>query len=280
MKLNKLGVGFLVGFGVLINSLFALPINPNTIIGHTLYFASTTGTIGVRTYAGDGNYTGTLTLPSGNILDVNGTYSISGDTLTLNRTNPSPIILELVYNGDVGDIMTYAVSINGASPTSSYVFNSQTERDDAIADSDGDGFSNLEETLADTDPSDYFNNPFTVSIIDKTTYFASDSGVIGERTYSPDGNYTGSLTLTSGTTIAVSGTYSITGKVITLYRSSPSSRILVLTYLGQESAIFFSVSIDDADATISLVFDTEEERNNYLSSFIKIHPGLLMYLLN
>ena len=104
--------------------------------------------------------------------------------------------------------------------------------------------------------------PLSLLIPDTTKYFANESGVTGERTYNTNGTYTGSLTLTDGRILPVSGTYDIVGDVLTLSRTSPSVSTLVLTYQGEDAGVMsFDLSIDGGAVSQSYSYETAEARD-------------------
>ena len=95
------------------------------IVGKTKYFANTTGTIGVRGYADDDTYTGTFTL-------VDGVYEITGNTLTIDRINPSASTSVLTYLGENAGVMSFNISIDGGTDSKAYFYDTAEERDAAI----------------------------------------------------------------------------------------------------------------------------------------------------
>lgn len=250
--LRKLLFGLILGFGIIVNSSFAGTLTPDSIIGKTKYFLNDTGTTGHRIYSADGNYTGFMTFPNGNEIDLVGTYEITGNVIEHNRTSPSELAVILTYlETDDKGVMSFNVNIDGTE-TLSYVYDLEDDRD-------------------------------TATVVGKTKYFLNENGATGYRSYDSDGTYTGSLTLPNGTTSTLSGTYVIIGNVITHERTASEETIVVLTYLGETDGVMsFTVSINDGTESLSYVYDTVEERDTALASLngSGINPALIMYLLN
>jgi hypothetical protein len=150
---------------------------------------------------------------------------------------------------------------------------------DANTDTDGDGYTNIQEYQAGTNPRDASDNPLPSDIVGKTKYFISTTGAIGVRTFDDDGTtYTGSITLKNGTTFVVSGTYEIEANKLTLERVDPNSFSFVFTYAGEEDGVMhFNVLINNETQAESYFYDTEEERDRALN---KTNPAVIIYLLD
>ena len=152
---------------------------------------------------------------------------------------------------------------------------------DADGDVDGDGYTNLEEYTAGTDPQDPSSSAFSLSIEGQTKYFLNTTGAIGVRTYDADGTYTGSTILISGgTPLAIEGTYTIVGNVLTLDRVTPDLVNSVLTYLSEDAGVMsFNIFIEGGAESQTYFYDTAEERDAAIPSS-GVSPAVIMYLLN
>lgn len=150
---------------------------------------------------------------------------------------------------------------------------------DANTDADSDGYTNLQEYQAGTDPQDPSSSAFSLAIVGQTKYYLDATGETGDRSYVNDGSYTGSVTLTDGSTLAVDGIYDIIAKILTLNRISPTAMNIVLTYVNEDAGVMSFNSATNAGAESQVYFyDTAEERNAALPN--KINPAVIMYLLN
>ena len=99
----------------------------NYFTGQTRYFANVNGGTGVRTYQANGTYTGT----AGNST-VGGSYTISGDTLTLHNTMANrTLTLTHTGYGYEGELFDVEVTESNGSKHSvnSYSYRSQSARD-------------------------------------------------------------------------------------------------------------------------------------------------------
>ena len=115
-------------------------------------------------------------------------------------------------------------------------------------------------------------------IVGQTKYFANSLGGTGYRNYAADGSYTGSVTLGNGTTFATSGTYEVSGNVLTVNRTSPSPTTLVLSYMGEEEGgLGFSITVNGGKAFETYSFATAAERDDSLTDFTTLLTGQTLY---
>ena len=101
------------------------------VVGKTKYFLNTRGSIGHRSYVDDNIYAGIMTLSNDTEI-VNGTYVISGNTLTINRISPSASTSVLNYLGEDAGVMSFNISIDGGTESKAYFYDTPEERDAAI----------------------------------------------------------------------------------------------------------------------------------------------------
>ncbi len=146
----------------------------NYFIGQTKYYANENGGNGYRTYDPDGTYVGVVgTTP------VDGTYTISGNTLTLNRTGGTVLEFTHVEHNEGGEV--FDLSVNGG--TSFITINY---------------------------PDDFLVDYFTGQRRD----FENEFGTTGYRIYNENATFTGEVGDPT-----VSGTYAIDKYTIILYNS-------------------------------------------------------------
>ncbi|WP_373031144.1 immunoglobulin-like domain-containing protein [Sulfurovum sp.] len=122
--------------------LFTAPVNfPSSNVvdlltlleGQTKYFANSLGGTGFRTYATDGNYTGSVTLADGTTFATSGTYDIVDNILTINRASPSPSTLVLTYLGEQAGGLGFDITVDGGPVFQVISFATESERDAYLA---------------------------------------------------------------------------------------------------------------------------------------------------
>ncbi len=103
-----------------------------SIIGTTKYFSQSAGTKGVRIFADDNTYIGSLTLSDGTIFSVDGIYEINRNVLTINRINPSEATLELTYLGENNRVIHFDLSTGSIENIESFFYETEAERDASL----------------------------------------------------------------------------------------------------------------------------------------------------